>query len=202
MLEASALRTAVAQLAAGMAADTCEGAPQETGRDGATLETATMNGEAAPLPTLRFAVAWRSRSASEQTPAASTGERPAAVAQRVGRADGEPSEGNGAAGEGGCSVFDRNSSGCNGAKRIHSSTGAEGDSSGMLSRNAVLAAAASALVEGLAGVRAAVVDLKQPEWVLLVEGVPMSKQTLCALSIVSSELVSLKPKLQILSVGG
>ena len=53
-----------------------------------------------------------------------------------------------------------------------------------------------------AGVRAAVVDLKQAEWVLLVEGVPVSKQVLCALSIVSCELISLKPKMQMLSVGG
>lgn len=204
MLEASALRKAVAQLAADMAADTCKGAAQEAGHNSAALDTAVTSGkcEAAPLPTLRFAVAWRSRSAAEHTPAASTGERAVAVAKQAESADDEPSQGNGDAAEGGCSDLERRQCVSNDAERHGSGKVAEGDSRGTFSRSAILAAAASAFVEGLAGVRAAVVDLKQPEWVLLVEGVPVSKQVLCALSIVSCELISLKPKMQMLSVGG
>ena len=203
MLEAPALRSAVAQLAADVAADTCSGVAHKAGDVGAALDTEVTEGQdgAALLPNLCFAVAWRSRSAAEHTCTASTGERAAAPAQRLERAIDEPANGSGAAAEGDCSVpEDRGFEGKEGG-RTSSGKAAIAGSSGALSRGAVLAAAASGFAEGFAGVRTAVVDLQQPEWVLLVEGVPVSRQVLCALSIVSAKLTSLKPKLQILAVG-
>lgn len=48
---------------------------------------------------------------------------------------------------------------------------------------------------------AAVVDLKQPEVVVMVEVLPIGRRSLCGLSIVSADCVSLKPKLVMKLVG-
>jgi hypothetical protein len=70
-----------------------------------------------------------------------------------------------------------------------------------MGRNEAIAAAAAGFVEGTAGVRRAVVNLKKPDVVVMVEGVPVDRHMLCALSIVSSGITLQRPKLNIMSVG-
>lgn len=69
-----------------------------------------------------------------------------------------------------------------------------------MSRDEVIGAVADAFVEGTAHMWRSVVDLKIPDCVLIVEGVPVGRQMWCALSIVSADLTSNKSKLAILSV--
>lgn len=184
-LDEAALHKAVSVLAAEEAASMADGhsAVEIAAQADASEHTPADSGKE-ELPALHFAVAWRSRYA-EPAPAAS-GAPLIAKAEQDAPAPAEPN-GHAAAAE-------------SKAAPTKSEAPAKAACKGM-GRNEAIAAAAAAFVEGTAGVRRAVVNLKKPDVVVMVEGLPVDKRMLCALSIVNSDITLQRPKLNIMSVG-
>ena len=201
------LQSAVAKLAAehvagmpaasiGMVAGSAAAADEEQAG-----EADTRTEELQPL---RYAVAWRSRHADSS---------PAECTLPVSAAGTSPGkEGTAAPADAGGRAADQSRHAENAAEdaaRLDSKIAPVGVqdnaltlSNGSIGRDEAITAAAAGFVQGTAGVRRATVDLRKPDVVVMVEGVPVGRRMLCALSIVSAELVTQNTKLNILPVGG
>ena len=206
-LEEDVLQKAIARLASehvagtpvisnGKAADV---AAASTGQAGKPEEGAEE------LPALRFAVAWRSRYAeggsaecTVQSSAADTSAAEGAAAappDTNGHVAGHKDPAEGAENDLSAGLDSKT------APAVVQTTSLP-PSSRSMGRDRAIKAAAAGFVEGTAGVRQATVDLGKPDVVVIVEGVPVGRRMLCALSIVSADIVTQNTKLNILPIGG